>query len=394
MPTDSAFAIRLLEKIGAPLVLAIESAPPEGDESAAASMMAKMLGQAVQISIKLSTTLNAEETEEQADSTRLSMAAIATPLLADFYKTHKRAPEDADIARITKSLEAVIGFADKFTPAADGQSRLTTIDNNIAFFDPTQAILTTTQALTPALLAISEFSFGKSDTKLMQEVAAKLEKKAALLAGGEDNKMGQILVLRALATIYGQCHAQEVEKMSGGDNENAQAPSITPVWEAFEKRTMMMQALVGQDVQQGSVDGQSVAPVVAAAVTPVIEPAPPPSAPEETPAPQPEQVPPAQPAATPTPASPPPSAPPASAPAAGGSPMGFFKPGAKTETPAETPVPAAPPEQASPPAPAAPETPPGEAPKDDTANNFDESSAPPANPMGFFKPGTQKKDDE
>jgi len=40
----------------------------------------------------------------------------------------------------------------------------------------------------------------------MQEVAAKLEKKAALLAGGEDNKMGQILVLRALATIYGQCH--------------------------------------------------------------------------------------------------------------------------------------------------------------------------------------------
>jgi len=63
MPTDSAFAIRLLEKIGAPLVLAIESAPPEGDESAAASMMAKMLGQAVQISIKLSTTLNAEETE-------------------------------------------------------------------------------------------------------------------------------------------------------------------------------------------------------------------------------------------------------------------------------------------------------------------------------------------
>ena len=167
MTQNSVFAIRLLEKIGAPLVSAIEAAPPQGDdvETASAQMMAKMLGQAVQISIKLSTTLNAQETEEQADSTRLSMAAIATPLLADFYVKNKRAPEDADIARITKSLEAVIGFADKFTPAADGQSRLTTIDNEIPFFDATQAILTTMQALTPALLAISEFSFGKSDTK-------------------------------------------------------------------------------------------------------------------------------------------------------------------------------------------------------------------------------------
>lgn len=379
MPTDSAFAIRLLEKIGAPLVAAIESAPPTGEsaEVGAAQMMAQMLGQAVQISIKLSTTLNAEETEEQADSTRLSMAAIATPLLADFYVKNKRVPQEGDISRITKSLEAVIGFADKFTPAADGQSRLTTIDNDIAFFDATQAILTTAQALTPVLLAISEFSFGKTDTKLMQEVAAKLEEKATLLAGGGDNKMGQILVLKSLAVIYAQCHSQAVEKMSAGDSESAAAPSMTPIWEAFERRTMMMQALVGQDVQQGSVDSdEGAAPVAAAAPeTPPAAPAPeapPPQAP--APAPEKQAEAPAAPAA-------------ASAPAGGGGPMGFFKPGAKTESPpAQTPTKASEP---SAPAKPAKETPP----KDETANNFDTSSAPPANPMGFFKPGTKKEDE-
>lgn len=376
MTQNSVFAIRLLEKIGAPLVAAIESAPPEGDnpEVGAAEMMAKMLGQAVQISIKLSTALQAEETEEQADSTRLSMAAIATPLLADFYVKNKRVPEEADITRMTKSLEAVIGFADKFTPAADGQSRLTTIDNEIPFFDATQAILTTMQALTPALLAISEFSFGQSDTKLMQEVSTKLEEKAAELAGSPENKLGQILVLKSLATIYAGCHRAEVEKMSSGDNQG-EAPSMTPVWEAFEKRTMMMQALVGQNVQSETVESSGEgAPVAPVAEQPVTEASPAQAAP--TPAEIPVTPPPAAPAQN-------------AAPAAGGSPMGFFKPGGNTDAVPAQAAPATPP----PVTPAAePEQKPEEA-KDQTASNFDSTSAPPANPMGFFKPGAKKEDE-
>ncbi len=403
MTTDSAFAIRLLEKIGAPLVTAIESAPPTGDsaEIGAAEMMAKMLGQAVQISIKLATTLNAQETEEQADSTRLSMAAIATPLLANFYVQNKRIPEEADVNRIVKSLEAVIGFADKFTPAADGQSRLSTIDDDIAFFDATQAILTTAQALTPALLAISEFSFGKSDTKLMQEVAAKLEEKATILAGGSDNKLGQILVLKSLATIYAQCHSQEVEKMSAGNNDNNAAPSIAPVWEAFEKRSMMMQALVGLDVAEATVDGGNASAAPAPQETQQSQPqqAQPTAEQEQQSAPQNEQPPAAQ--SQPAPAS---QEKPAQQTQSAGStagPMGFFKPGAKSDG-NSSPAPAAEEGKAQQGAQNQPtqDTPPPaveEKPKDATATSFDDNSAappPPSNPMGFFKPGTQKKDDE
>ncbi len=410
MTTDSAFAIRLLEKIGTPLVTAIESAPPTGSsaEIGAAEMMAKMLGQAVQISIKLATTLNAQETEEQADSTRLSMAAIATPLLANFYIQNKRVPEEADINRILKSLEAVIGFADKFTPAADGQSRLSTIDNDIAFFDQTQAILTTAQALVPALLAISEFSFGKSDTKLMQEVAAKLEEKAQQLAGGTDNKLGQILVLKSLATIYAQCHSQEVAKMSAGNSDNNTAPSITPVWEAFEKRTMMMQALVGMDIAETTVDGgASQEPPLSqeaqnlqqdqqnSGQNPEQNSEQNPQQPQQT-ASQNEQMPVEQAAPPPPQQDTPAAAPQSAAPAAG--PMGFFKPGANKDNSsspaASTPAPTTKAPVESSPEPLADSK---EKPKDTTASDFDDNSAappPPSNPMGFFKPGTQKKEDE
>ncbi len=225
------------------------------------------------------------------------------------------------------------------------------------------------------------------------------------MAGDEENKLGQILVLKSLATIYAQCHRNEVNKASGDE-----APSMTPVWEAFERRTMMMQAVIGQDVQAGSVEvSGGAAPVVAEA--PVV-------APSEQQAEQPPkaavETPPAQPVAA-APAEPNPPAPKAPA---GAGPMGFFTPGAKTQTPAapasspESPpqsapevvpdnVPGTPPAEAAPAQPAAdPQatpiaTPPAEAAaKDETANNFDSTSAPPASPMGFFKPGAKKTEEE
>ena len=217
----------------------------------------------------------------------------------------------------------------------------------------------------------------------MQEVAVKLEEKAAQLTGDEKNKLGQILVLKSLSTMYAYCHRAEVNKMSGGDNEGA-APSMTPVWEAFEKRAMMMQALVGRDVQPTSVDGDSVAPPP----EPVQEQqATPPEAPQQTAAQpeQPQQV-------TSAPAQPKPPAPTAPA---GAGPMGFFKPGANKST--ATTAPAAEKEAPSQQAPSQPaETKPEEVAKtkDATANNFDNKSAPPSNPMGFFKPGTKKEDEK
>ncbi|MEM6810931.1 MAG: hypothetical protein AAF549_00515 [Pseudomonadota bacterium] len=385
MVRKSLFAIRLLEKIGAPLVAAIESAPPEGENSdvAAAEIMAKMLGQAVKMSITLSSTMAVEETEEQADSTRLSLAAIATPLLAGYYRQYKRAPEDADITRMTQSLEAVIGFADKFTPAAEGQSRLSTIDQEVAFFDETQSVLVAMQALTPVVLAINEFSFGQSESKLLQDVNARLESEAQKLSGDEKNKLGQILVLKSLADIYAAAHRKEVLAMSAKGNDSNAAPSLDPVWASFEKQVAMMQALTAhQASSSGSGAGGGTAPVVPTQSEPAQ-----PEAPAQAPV-----TPPPVPPVTPPPTEAPPAQ--ASAPASGGSPMGFFKKGDDAATPAtpETPpaAQAAPTETTQ--AAQAPATPPPAAPPAEEPG--DAASANPGNPMGFFKPGAKKAEDD
>ncbi|MEM8833695.1 MAG: hypothetical protein AAGB32_04050 [Pseudomonadota bacterium] len=379
MVQKSLFAVRLLDKIGAPLVSAIESAPPE-KETDAAEMMAKMLGQAVKMSIGLAGALNIEETEEQADSTRLSIAALSTPLLADFYRQHKRVPEEADITRMTKSLEAVIAFADKFTPAAEGQSRLTTIDQDMAFFDETQAVLTSLQALTPVILAVNEFSFGQSEAKLLQEVADRLEKDAVALSGAEKNKMGQIIVLKALASVYADCHRAEVQRMSAQDDESRQTPTLDPIWKNYDRQVKMMEALTGAERDESAGSSKSSAPQAPQKPAEPVVDAPKESAkPAEAPPPAPEK--------------------PAEAPASGGgSPMGFFSKGGDAESaqpadkPAEasTPAPEAPKETNAPETPA---TPPAETSEPAQPTETKTDSDATANPMGFFKPGAKKEDD-
>ena len=376
MVQKSLFAVRLLDKIGAPLVSAIESAPPE-KETDAAEMMARMLGQAVKMSIGLAGALNIEETEEQADSTRLSIAALSTPLLADFYRQHKRVPEEADITRMTKSLEAVIAFADKFTPAAEGQSRLTTIDQDMAFFDETQAVLTSLQALTPVILAVNEFSFGQSEAKLLQEVADRLEKDAVALSGADKNKMGQIIVLKALASVYADCHRAEVQRMSAQDDDSRQTPTLDPIWKNYDRQVKMMEALTG--VERGEAAGGTTSSAPQKPAEPMVDAPKEPAKPAETSTPAPEK--------------------PAGAPAAGGgNPMGFFGKGGDAESaqpadkPAEasTPAPEAPKEASTPETPA---TPPAETSEDAPAAETKTESDAPANPMGFFKPGAKKEDD-
>ena len=376
MAQNPDFAIQLLEKIGAPLAAAVESVPLQGDnqEAEAAKLMAKMLGQTVQVSISLGGTLDLKETEQQADSTRVALAALVAPLIANFYSKNARVPEDQDLKRITKSLEAVLVFSENFSPASEEASRLTTIHHAAPLFDTTQAMLVTIQALTPVISAIAEFPFGLGETKLIQDVSDKLEKDAAEIVadGGFSGKLSELLVFKALAQIYAECHLSETNRLLGAGDEERAELSIDPVWENYETKLAMVKALTGAGNETEQPAGGNVAP------DPVLEeqPAEPPPAATETPVVEPQPAPSAE---TPPPAQPAPS----SAPPTGG-PMGFFtkkEDSAPPPTAAETP-PAVPP---SPPPPPVAETPPAQPP----AQAEDSSPPPPppassGGPMGFF----------
>lgn len=368
MVQNSKFALRVLEKIGAPLAAALEAHVPDGDdqEVESAKLMAQMMGQAVQVSIALNSSLNIVESEEQADSTRLALAALAAPIIAEFYRQNGRVPEEQDIKRIIKSQEAVMAFAENFTAADEGKSRLTTIEHDSPLFDQTQMSLVVLQTMTPVISAIFEFPFGQSETKLLQEVGDRLQKDAGTIVSKESgDDLGKVMVIKALAEIYTECHRAETARLATASDENRGELSLDPVWKSYQTKLAMVEVITGG--QTGAPSTVNNSGDVAPSNTPIVE----------------QQSPVAS--APPADATPPTTAPPS------GGPMGFFKAPGASAPPAEAAAPVTP----TPAAPVTPSTetpPPPEVPP--TAPAGDADTAPPSGPMGFFKPGVKKPDDD
>lgn len=379
MTQDPKFAVQLLDKIGAQLAAAIESVPLEGDDTdvEAAKLMAQMLGQAVQMSIALSNALNLEEDEQQADATRVALASIATILIANFYKHNSRIAEESDIKRMTKSLEAVLSFAENFSPASDESSRIATLENDSPLFDKTQPTLVILQALSPVINAIAEFPFGVPETKLVQDVSTKLESHASSIAkeSGLTDKLSELLIFKSLAQIYTECHKSETEKLASANDDNRAELSIDPVWQAYETKLAMVKTLVGISATSETSSGETSPEIV--------QDQSPPTSAEQKPV---EIQPPVEPTAPP----------PAQEAPAGAGPMGFFAkkpedqspPAPAEQQPAEGPPPAEP--AAPPPPPPTNETPPQSPPAEDTSGDAGDGSSP----MSFFKSGPKTDTDE
>ncbi len=295
--TRTDFILQLLQKLGTPLMLAVNR-HPSADPAADAKTMAALLSESVKISISLSQAMNLKEQDGNQDAIRVSLATLAAGLVGDFYSQHGRIPTDGDVNKITSSLQSVIVFADNFAPAAEHAKRLKTLDGTPPFFDAVQADIYAIHALLPAMAAIAEFSFGQQETKLLQEVAEKLRGEAkAFLAKSKapSDDMGELVVLSALSQIYAGAHRAQIQTLKNTGSEGGMA-SMADIWMSFGKQVAMLDVLMGGVLGDGSGSavtsgggGKSPDIVVSSEQTP--------------PAPPPEQTP----------------------PAAGASPMTFFK---------------------------------------------------------------------
>ncbi len=303
MDQRTEFLLQLLQKLGAPLMQAVNARPGTGDETGQqdATAISSLLSESVKISINLSQAMNLKPEDGDADAIRVALAALAGNLVADSYKQTGRVPADADSRRMTKALEAVIMFADSFAPAGEHAKRLETLDGTPPFFDAAQTNIYAIHALLPVIAVIEEFSFGQQDTRLIQDISDRLHIHARGLKDQfsvDDNPINEIVILQALAQIYASVHRAETVRLrdTGGSD---QAASLDGVWAAFDRQLSMMEVLLtsmtGAPVS-GSGRGGGKKPDVAVAEAPAAE----------------------APAAPPSP--PPPSAKPAA-----GNPMGFFK---------------------------------------------------------------------
>lgn len=301
MAPRTQFLVQLLQKLGAPLMGAVNAhsaADATGEKDA--GVMAALLSESVKISIALSQAMNLKPDDGDADAIRVALAALAGGLVADSYRQTGRVPGENDGRRMAKALESVIVFADNFAPAAEHAQRLQTLEGAPPFMDPVQSNIYVLHALAPAIAAIAEFSFGQQDTRLIQDVADRLRAKAKDLLGtfGADNAMGELVIMQALGQIYAGAHKAETARLKAKGDDGA--ANIDPVWGSFDRQVAMLAVLIGAaGGAQGSTSagGGGVKPATEASA-------------QEVPA---------------APAAPAEAAPAATAPAGGGNPMSFFK---------------------------------------------------------------------
>lgn len=328
MNLRAAYLLQILEKLGGPLLAAAESRKEEGRPEAA--IVAELLSRAVQTGVALADTIDVKEQGPEGEAVRLALAGIAGPLMAGSYAQTGKVPTDADVQRMATALTAALTFADNYNPAAGNAKRLATLDAGTPALDDTQIIVQMLQALTPVVVTVAGYSFGRPEKKMVQDVTERLTRQATTLAEAllpdadlSDRKFAELALLRAMVPLYGEAHKAETKRvLAMDDNARAQATQagggmlpLEPLWQEFDRHLAMLQvlgqSLAGAFAGRGAAGG-GISP------TPVEQ--------------QPIEI--KQNSSTVVPMTPAQSAPPPAAPAAPAqegayNPMSFFKPGAQ-----------------------------------------------------------------
>lgn len=257
MDQRSAYFIQVLEKLGSPLILdsGLLSTPSDPDSEnmlAQAEAVAGLLNGCIKTSLQLARVLNIHDDEGKADSIRLSLAAITSPMLAQLYKSSNgQALNDKNIEKLTASLETIMSFSESFGVSEDKTQALSEV--RAKALHPNLATL---DATIPVVNAVASYSFGRSDKKLFQDVVNRL---SPYIEGLQENlgfdpqgdQSRKTACLRIIAKLYEAAHMdetnrilslpqEELETLAGDDGKI----SMDPVWRQFETRLALMEVLI------------------------------------------------------------------------------------------------------------------------------------------------------
>ncbi|MDB5491591.1 MAG: hypothetical protein JWO78_1440 [Micavibrio sp.] len=274
------FLIQILDKIGGPLAAAVAAGPTLDSESAGAQRLAELLNRSVQLGLSVAADMNVRD-EGQADGVHLSLAAFASPLMAGQYLLSGQVPGDAEIKRLTTSMQAVLTFADNFTPAADSTLRIQNSEPGAAPADEPLIYVQTLNAFAPVFQVVNDYAFGKPEAKVIQEIATRLWAKASEMRGdlfGSDmpvklKHQTDLVLMRLLCGLYAACHNAEVRRLMSLSEQarTSTKVSMEPVWVAFDKQASMAMIVAGQLIPDTK-GGTSSGPAAPAASVPAAPP--------------------------------------------------------------------------------------------------------------------------
>ncbi|HEY8191273.1 MAG TPA: hypothetical protein VIG74_02520 [Alphaproteobacteria bacterium] len=261
MDQRTIFLIQVLEKIGTPLTAAVTAATLSGrlTETARqdAQRVAELLNRSVQLGLSIAESMNVNDAA-QADGVHLSLAAFSGPLIASQYQATGRVPGDQDIRRMATALQAVLTFADSFTPAADDSLRLENMNAGDQPADEALIHVQMLQAFAPVLQVVGEYAFGKPENKLIQDISNRLMTRVEDLnrvlfqtpAGSKVSRQVELVLLRLVAALYAACHRTETLRLMAMNEQERSDATITMdgVWSTFDRRTEMIRVIAEEIV--------------------------------------------------------------------------------------------------------------------------------------------------
>ena len=263
MNIQSAFLLQVLEKLAAPMVAAIsevavrQSLVPDPSQPGAmrpeAEQVAGLLTKSTQLSISLSSLMDMKNSESEADSLRLALTSLSSPLMSNIYRLSGRAPTDSEISRVSDAMGAAMSYADNYAAAADATIRMAQIDADFFPSDESQVSLLYMSALLPVVNSVMAYSFGQPERKLVQDVTERLVRESKFLRAkmfpeiqeGQMAAKADLAILRMAVLIYSQCHFAEMAKLMATEDQVRQgmAPTMTALWQSFILRMQMLEIL-------------------------------------------------------------------------------------------------------------------------------------------------------
>lgn len=245
------FRQKMVDGIGRPLMEAVTAVQAQGGQTASiASIVAELLNRSVMMGISMSESLDLKGDEVAAANARLAMTTLAAQLAGDFYKRTGRIPADADLKKIQPAFDTILSFADQLVSETGNPDDI----GEVPQADEYSKIILYMKAMTPIIMEISAYSFGRPERKLVQEVAGHLGARAASMrqllfpnSPQPDVKTLEAGILAALAGLYVECHKYEkrrLESLSEAERVQSGAlPSLEGLWALFEERVSMLEML-------------------------------------------------------------------------------------------------------------------------------------------------------
>jgi hypothetical protein len=218
-----------------------------------AEQVAGLLTKSTQLSIGLSALMDMKLAESEADSLRLALTSLASPMMSNIYRLAGRTPTDAEISRISDAMGAAMSYSNNYSAAGDATIRMAQIDADFFPSDDSQVALLYMSALLPVVNSIMAYSFGQSEKKLVQDVTERLVRESKFLRAkmfpeipeGQMGAKADLAILRMAALIYSQCHFAEMAKLMATEDQVRQgmAPTMTALWQSFILRMQMLEVL-------------------------------------------------------------------------------------------------------------------------------------------------------